>query len=153
MITGLKTIREYSIEGNLLSEQFENGLKVEYRYDRMNRIIKYICPDGSSIKKTYNPIYLSKTERIKNGEIVYEARFENYDLNGAPKCIQFPKNSGTLYLEYDLMGRPVELSSNHYREKQISYDSQGLLISKIVNSDLQKFEHDFLCQLTLEKNV
>jgi RHS repeat-associated protein len=152
LTSGKKTVREYSQEGNLLSEQFENGLTVEYNYDRMNRIVEYFCPDGSSIRKTYNPVFLEKTERIKNGQVAYEACFEEFDLKGNPKGIRFPGSSGTLSLEYDLMSRPVALARPHYKEERICYDSRGYLISKIVNKDSNEFNHDFFGQLTLEKS-
>lgn len=145
------TIREYSIEGNLQSEEFENGLKIEYLYDRINRIKGCIYPDGSSVKLSYNPVFLEKTERIKSGSAVYEASLKKFDLSGKPKEVCFPKNSGTLSLEYDQLSRPKALSSPHYKEEQISYDSRGLLVSKIVNQDIQKFTHDDLQQLTLEE--
>lgn len=151
LATGASTLREYSPEGNLLSEKFENGLQVRYRYDRINRALEYYCPNGSSIRKTYNPVFLEKTERLKNGVVIYEARFEEFDLTGTPQKIQFPKNSGTLSLEYDLLNRPISVISTHYKEKEISYDPRGLLVSKIVNGDLETFDHDFLGQLTLEK--
>ncbi|MBA3238580.1 MAG: RHS repeat-associated core domain-containing protein [Parachlamydiaceae bacterium] len=149
--TQKKTVREYSAEGNLLSEHFENGLKIGYCYDRLNRVTERIYPDGSSIKQIYNPIFISKTERLKNDAVVYNASFENFDLSGKPEKVVFPKKSGALSIKYDKLSRPKRLTSHHYKEKDILYDSRGLLTSKIVNDDLQTFEHDHLQQLTLEK--
>ncbi len=151
-ITGSKTVREYTVEGNLNSEQLENGLKISFHYDRMNRVTDTIYPDGTSVRKTYNPVFLAKTERLKNGTVNYEALFVDFDLTGLPKTIQFPKNSGTLSLEYDLLSRPIDVTYPHYQEKEICYDSRGLLVSKIVNNEFQKFDHDHLQQLTLENS-
>ncbi|MBA3602345.1 MAG: RHS repeat-associated core domain-containing protein [Parachlamydiaceae bacterium] len=149
--THKKTFRKYSIEGNLLSEQLENGLKTTYSYDRMNRVLESIYPDGSSVRQTYNPVFLKKAERIKNDKVVYKSEFKEFDPRGKPGKIIFPKNSGTAALEYDLLGRLTALKYPLYQEKQITYDSKGTLVSKIVNKDLQKFKHDHLQQLTLEK--
>src|SRR5690606_39135450 len=116
-----KTLREYSLDGNLLSEQLENKLKICYRYDRLNRVTECIYPDGSSLKQTYNPVYLTKLERIKDGQALYESSQNNFDLSGNPAQIAFPKNSGTLYLGYDLLNRPISLKSPNYAEKEICY--------------------------------
>lgn len=151
--TKKETIRKYSREGNLKSEQFENGLKINYRYDRMNRLIECIYPDGSSVKQTYNPAFLSKVERIKNDSVAYSSTFEEFDLSGKPKKIVFPKKSGKLSFKYDPLNRPKSLSYPHYKEKKIRYDKRGLLTSKIVNDELQTYDHDDLQQLTLEKTA
>lgn len=149
--TKKETVRRYSQEGNLLSERFENGLKIAYKYDYINRVTECIYPDRSSVKQTYNPAYLTKAERIKDGSVIYAASFSDFDQSGKPHNITFPKKSGNLSLKYDQLNRPIEISFPHYKEKKISYDNRGLLTSKIVNKDLQTFSHDSLQQLTLEK--
>ncbi|MBA3238751.1 MAG: RHS repeat protein, partial [Parachlamydiaceae bacterium] len=147
------TIRKYSREGNLLSEHFENGLKIAYRYDRINRIVECSYPDGSSVKQIYNPVFLTKVERIKDGSVIYCSTFNEFDQAGKPKNIVFPKNSGRLSLKYDRLNRTTTLSYPHYKERDISYDKRGLLTSKIVNNDLQSYDHDHLQQLILEKTA
>lgn len=149
--TGKQTVRKYTLEKNLKSERFENGLKIGYRYDKINRLIECTYPDGSSVKQTYNPAFLEKVERIKNGKVLYEASFNGFDLSGKPNEIIFPKNGGNLKLSYDSLNRPVRLSYRRYKEKNISYDRRGLLTSKTVNNKLQTFDHDHLRQLVLEK--
>lgn len=149
--TKKETVRKYSPEGNLILERFENGLEIKYKYDKFNRVTECIYPDQSSVKQTYNPVFLSKAERVKEGQVTYEATFSDFDRSGKPKNITFPEKSGKLSLSYDRLNRPTKLSYPHYKEKEISYDNRGLLISKIVNDDLQKFDHDSLQQLTLEK--
>lgn len=148
--THKKTARKYSKEGNLLSETFENGLKIAYEYDRANRLTKCIYPDGSAVKQIYNPVFMHAIERIKEENVLYTATLSDFDLTGKPKTIQFPKKGGTLALSYDLLDRPIELSSEHYKESAILYDSRGLLTSKTVNGELQKYDHDALGQLSLE---
>ncbi len=152
LITKKETIRKYTREGNLITEYFENGLKITYCYDRINRLIECIYPDGSSVKQTYNPVFLTKTERLKEDAVIYTSTFQEFDQAGKPKNIAFPKKSGRLSLRYDLLSRPTSLFYPCYKEKEICYDKRGLLTSKIVNDDLQTFDHDYLKQLTLEKS-
>ncbi len=151
--THKKTVRKYSSEGALLSEKFENGLKICYVYDRMNRLVECIYPDGTSVKQTYSPVFLTKSERIKNGQKVYQTEFKNFDRTGKPRRIVFPQKSGTLELEYDPLTRAISIIYPFYQEKEICYDSRGTLVSKIVNGDLQQFKHDHLQQLTQEKTA
>lgn len=151
LVDGRYTKREYALEGYLISERFENELTISYTYDRMGRITSCTYPDGSSVRKTYNPVSLCKTERIVGGVVLYDSEFLDFDMLGLPKLIQFPKNGGTVTLEYDLLNRPVSVVYPHFSETSILYDSRGLMVSKDVNHDLEKFQHDDLAQLTLEQ--
>jgi RHS repeat-associated protein len=149
--SGRSTKRVYTPEGHLLSETFENGLTVRYTHDKMGRVITFTYPDGSSVHKRYNPNSLSKIQRIKDGIVIHEIGFENFDLSGIPNTIQFPKNTGVLSLEYDFLNRPLKVSYPQHKESDIAYDSRGLLIAKTVNAKQERYEHDDLMQLTLEQ--
>lgn len=151
--TSKQTGRKYSPEGYLLSEQFENGLKISYRYDRAGRPIQCTYPDGSCIRQTYNPFFLCKAERIKDKDVVYKATFSKFDHAGKPESIKFPKKCGTLSLKYNLLSRPLSLCYERYKEEDICYDKRGLLRAKKVNDEQQKYAHDALQQLILEKTA
>ncbi len=64
-----------------------------------------IYPDGSSVRQIYNPCFLTKTERIKNESVVYNARIEKFDLSGKPKRIHFPKSSGIRKMSLTTSGK------------------------------------------------
>lgn len=150
-ISGRTTQRVYSPEGYLLSEKFENGLLIQFSYDRIGRITSCIYPDGSEVRYTYNPLFLSKTERIREGKTVYSSSYEQFDLSGVPKTIRLPKNGGTIDLTYDLLDRPLQVAYPHYVESEIQYDPRGLMSSKVVNRNLHTYAHDDLGQLTREQ--
>lgn len=129
--------------GNILREDFANGLWIESEYDTSDRPIERRLPDGSRIHYEYQGPFLKKVIRLnKDGSVIYSHSYEDYDQRSNPG-----REVGyfiSLY-KYDKMGRRINQHNPYYQET-IEYDAVGNIIRK---GDIF-YTYDVLSQMTSE---
>jgi YD repeat-containing protein len=119
----------------MLTETLDTGIKLQYVYDQLDRLIQVLLPDHSFIRYQYDSHNLLRVERIQNGVICYAHEFSDYDLVGNHKTEKMLGKARLRKIERDPLQRVIRNQAPHYDEK-LAYDAVGNLISKTV-SDLQ----------------
>ncbi|MBM3202228.1 MAG: RHS repeat-associated core domain-containing protein, partial [Chlamydiae bacterium] len=124
--TGFK--RKIDPFGNILEEQFSNGLKIEKTYDDLDRPLTMKLPTGT--------VFYSYDLRLN--EIVYKDYRHEYLYDASGNLI---KNGFTTY-KRDLKGQILELQAP-YISQSCAYDPIGNLIY----ASPESFRYDKLSQL------
>jgi RHS repeat-associated protein len=129
--------------GNILREEWSNGLWIETDYDELNRPLFRKLPDHSRIEYDYYGPFLKKVSRFSSeGDVLYAHSYEDYDVKGNPRI-----ENGlfqTSY-EYDKKGRRIS-QKNPYFIEEIAYSPSGNLMRKGNTT----YAYDSLSQLTSE---
>jgi len=141
LISGTGFQRKLDPYGNIIREDFSNGLWVESTYDEWNRPLLRILPDESQIIYEYEGPYLKKVLR-QSPSISYEHVYKKHDKTG--RVLSESSLFATTYT-YDKTGRRTSQSSPYYSE-EISYDAKGNVLQK----GLRTYTYDDLYQLTSE---
>lgn len=129
--------------GNILREEWTNGLWIESSYDELDRPLTRKLPDSSWIAYDYEGPFLKKVTRFsKNNEELYSHSYELYDAKGNPKI---EKGLFQTNYEYDLKGR-LTLQNSPYFFENIRYNASGNLIQKGHTT----YTYDYLSQMTSE---
>jgi RHS repeat-associated protein len=135
--------------GNTLQEIIDQKLTLTKTYDALNRPLTLTLPDRSSIRYTYNPVYLETVDRLSpSQDILYTHTYESYDLSGNLLQESLPFHLGKQTRSYDQNRRLKELSSPYFSQT-LSYDPGGRLT---YISAQGTFTYDDLDQLTSEPN-
>lgn len=168
-----KIITEYEYDsfGNLIRESlpyFDSGKinNTVNQYDKLNRKIETVLPDGSTIKSEY--LGLSgivtnekgqKSTSIKNilGELVQSIDDNGYVVNYTYDAFNristiTDKSNLTYKMEYDINGNRILYSNPNFKKPEISlYDVYGRKIeSKDPNEYSKTFEYDKSDRITKE---
>jgi RHS repeat-associated protein len=151
------TFKTYDANNSLSEEILGNGLSIRYSYDHMGRPTCIELPDGSSQEFVYNGARLSEVRRLTNqGAIAYSHRYREYDLSGHVIESELAGNLGTLCMNYDLLGRPVEIRTDA-RQETVQYDAVGNLIQRNICDSEGSIEclytYDDLYQLQSETGI
>ncbi len=129
--------------GNILREEWSNGLWIESAYDDWDRPLQRTLPDQSQIRYFYEGPFLKEVVRIDaNGKISYTHRYDRYDEAGR---LLAETHLGSSTYVFDAMGRQI-LKDDPYLTESCSYDPIGNLIQK--NEVL--YSYDPLSQITSE---
>jgi RHS repeat-associated protein len=129
--------------GNILREEWSNGLWIESDYDEWDRPIERRLPDRSRITYKYEGSFLKKVARVsKDGTEVYSHVYDNHDTRGNPQLET--GLFGTTY-EYDKSGRRIKQQSPYFQET-VDYDPSGNLVRK----GNTIYTYDALSQMTSE---
>jgi RHS repeat-associated protein len=113
--------------GNILREEFSNGLWIETDYDDWDRPLVRRLPDGSEIAYAYLGPFLKTVTRLRNdGAEAYSQTYDQFDARGNPQSeLGFIPTSYT----YDALGRRTSQTSPYFSET-IDYNPAGNLIRK-----------------------
>ena len=126
----------YTPLGNLKMRE-ENGVKVEFNYNRNEEII--------NIKNESNELY--RFVRNSNGDVTEEIGFDNLkrsyhrDRTGNVVRIDRPEERWTEH-EYDAVGRIIRSEYYDGSWETYSYDKRGLLTEAVNNNITVKFKRD-----------
>lgn len=132
--------------GNILKEEFDNGLWIESSYDDWNRPLERILPDNSRIAYEYEGPFLKRVIRLNpNGSSLYSHTYDQYNEVGLP--LSETNFFQTLYT-YDKTGTRKTSQVNPYLQEDLVYDEAGNLIQR--GSIL--YTYDNASQLTSERN-
>ena len=154
--SGLATLRQYDLDGNLLSETFSHGLAIDYDYDHFGRPTRIRFPDSSAVTYEYQGPHLHKIKRLDAyGQEHYEHLYEVYDLCGNVTCSKLAGQAGSLLREYDLQGRPTSTTASRWKETIDKRDPCGNLIEKTLLDSggvySSSYAYDDLYQIAEEK--
>lgn len=157
-ITQLTTERTYD-QNNLMSkEKLENGLTIDYSYDRVGRPVKLILPDSSGIAYEYKGPYLSKAIRLNHSSIPqYSHQYSQRDLSGHLIVEQLVADAGHQTHRYDLIGRIKSTISPQWQETDLVYQGLHRLLERKIKDNSKEiactYDYDKLDQLIDEKGV
>ncbi|QZA58587.1 RHS repeat domain-containing protein [Candidatus Rhabdochlamydia porcellionis] len=132
--------------GNILREEFSNGLLLESTYDDWNRPLERTLPDYSRIIYEYEGPYLKRVVRLNsNGSILYTHTYDQYNEVGL--TLSETGLFQTMYT-YDKTGVRRTSQINPYLNDTLTYDEAGNLMQRgsIV------YTYDNASQLTSETN-
>lgn len=131
--------------GNILREEFTNGLAIESSYDDWNRPTERILPDQSKILYEYEGPFLRTVTRVNRDEAtLYSHSYEEFDDKGNPLT---ETGLFTASYSYDKSGRRT-FQKNPYFEEILRYDPAGNLIQKGKTC----YSYDDASQLTSEED-
>ncbi|MGL5627152.1 MAG: RHS repeat domain-containing protein [Candidatus Rhabdochlamydia sp.] len=113
--------------GNILREEFSNGLWMESTYDDWNRPLTRTLPDKSRITYEYEGPFLIQVTRLNpKGSTLYSHTYEEYNEAGLPLsetgCFQ------TTYTYNKKLRRTSQ--TNPYLNETLVYDESGNLIQR-----------------------
>lgn len=147
-LNNLTIKREVDEHGNILSEEFPNGIQIKKTYDLLHRPLSLSLPDGGEVIYSYDPLFLREVKRLSpTGKVLYEHTYDSYDESGYLLTEHLADHS-TLNYETDTKGLLTQISGRYSEECQ--YDSIGNLISQTINGTKKEFAYDALSQLTSE---
>ena len=129
--------------GNILREEWSNGLWIETDYDELDRPLIRRLPDHSRIEYEYYGPFLKKVSRFSaKGDELYSHSYDDYDAKGNPRIENglFQTN-----YEYDKRGRRISQNNPYYSES-IEYNPSGNLVRK----GTRTYTYDSLSQMTSE---
>ena len=149
-VVGQETLRVYDENNRLNQERLANGLLLHYSYDSMGRVTKVELPDGSFQESVWESVRLREARRLTSGgELSYRHRYTDYDLSGNLVREELALNQGDLLIDYDLLGRMVQVKGPHW-EEALSYDAVGNLSQRISQGVPCDYHFDDLYQLSSE---
>ena len=129
--------------GNILREEWSNGLWIETDYDELNRPLVRKLPDHSRIEYEYYGPFLKKVSRFSSqGDELYSHSYDDYDAKGNPRI---EKGLFQTTYGYDRKGRRISKKNPYYSES-IEYNPSGNLIRK----GHITYTYDSLSQMTSE---
>ena len=127
LIGGTGFFRTLDPFGNILREEWSNGLWIETDYDELDRPLVRKLPDHSRIEYEYYGPFLKKVSRFSSrDDEFYSHIYEDYDAKGNPRI---EKGLFQTTYGYDRKGRRISQKNPYYSES-IEYNPSGNLIRK-----------------------
>lgn len=127
LIDGSGFVRHLDAFGNVLKEEFGNGLSIESTYDDWDRPLTRTLPDQSKILYRYEGPLLKKVIRLDAKEtVLYSHIYDEYDSAGHLLAETGPF---TTRYAYDKGGRRIAQENPFFKE-DLSYDEVGNLIRR-----------------------
>lgn len=131
--------------GNILKEEWSNGLWIETNYDELNRPLVRKLSDQSRIEYKYYGPFLKKISRFsRQGDELYSFSYDDYDVKGNPKV---EKGLFETIYQYDRKGRKIS-QKNPYHAESVEYNPSGNLVRK----GNITYTYDPLSQMTSESD-
>ncbi len=143
LIAGTGFERTLDSFGNILREQFANGLSIETSYDDWDQPLLRTLPGGSQILYEYEGPFLKKVVRLDAfGDALYSHAYDQYDSGG-----RLLSETGLFPAEYryDKAGRKVSQECPYFKEA-LAYDPAG----RLIQSGDVFYAYDALSQLEAE---
>lgn len=155
LVLNRSTIRIFDSNNKLIEESLAHGFAIKYKNDLLGRPMQVVLPDQSSIHYQYHGCLLEQISRYDAlCELKYTHRYLEYDLEGHILKMSLPGNSGELSTSYDLLGRPLVISTNSWKAHNIIFDAVGNLKEQTIVSNGEALTHSYsynnLYQLTSE---
>lgn len=134
-LTGLKITREVDPHGNILLEQFSDGVQIKKKYDLLHRPVSMTLPDGSEVVYHYDPLFLKKVERLSaSSKTRYEHSYDSYDESGYLLTEHLLADLGTVHHATDIKGQLTSLTSDYFKQ-EFQYDAVENLSAQVNNED------------------
>lgn len=142
--------RTYDPQDRLLTERLPSGLLFKNTYDLQGRRTLLQLPDKSSIRYTYDPLYLRSIHRTLPSGQNYTHTYNTYDFSGNLLSQTHLNNLATISYTYDPLARPTSLTSSFFSH-QVLYDPVGNITQAHLSGEPLSYTYDDLYQLTQEK--
>ncbi|MDF2549087.1 MAG: rhs25 [Chlamydiales bacterium] len=159
---GMVTERSYNDFGEIVKEILGNGLEISYGYYQSGHLKRLNLPDQSAVEYECDGLNLLAVQRKdQNDNLLYEHRALSHNWFQRELKSLLP-NGDTLERTYDVLGRPLNITSSHFSSKigdesQAGYDAAGNLLSYEVKDAVglshNTFTYDPLYQLQQEKGA
>jgi RHS repeat-associated protein len=144
-VHSLSTRRTFSLDGCLLEEVQGNGLKTTRHYDELNRCIQLDLPDTSSIKYSYDSLYLRKIERQRLLKDPLIHKYQERNLNGHPLISDLAGGIGQELRSYNSKGYLTHISTPFWSEAIHYLPEKPQIIESITFKDLTgEHKHNFI---------
>ncbi|MDE3055956.1 MAG: RHS repeat-associated core domain-containing protein [Verrucomicrobiota bacterium] len=109
--------------GNILREEWENGLWIDSTYDDWDRVTLRKFFDGSAVGYRYEGPFLKEVQRYSaGGKTLYSHLYVDYNRSGKPLL---EKGCFDTAYRYDATGRRRALLQTPYSVEKVSYDTAG----------------------------
>lgn len=149
--TGATITRTYDAKGRLLEENLPGNLTISTKYDTRGRQTSQSIADVVFLSFTYDPLYLrSITKQDASGLVHYSHHYDTYDPRGQPKE-QRTLTGCTVHSTYDLLGRPVSITSPYGTQTILERDAVGNVLSVQTDAQISTYNYTDLSQLSQEK--
>ncbi len=150
--------RLYDECGRVVRESLENGLVMEFAYDRMGRCSLLTLPDSSSVIYKHNALFMTEISRLSSaGKTLYTHSYLENDLSGRITKEMLIGRLGVVQQRWDKMGRQVKLSTpfHQWAIPNNGFDAHGNLL-EIGGKDLfgsfqNNFSYDGMYHLSKER--
>ncbi len=153
LTTGVSIQREVDPFGNILSERFSHGLKIDKTYDCRDRPLEVSLSGQGTIQYQYDPLYLRSVIRQKHpDDRTYVHQYSEYDLAGHVVTEQLMDDLGSIHHTVDLKGRKIGCKSSYFTQ-QCVYDERDNLVQAWVDDRPFTYDYDDLSQLRLEEEA
>lgn len=146
-INQLHQIRTYDAYDQLVTEELSPGNRIEYRRDLLNRITTLVLPDGSTIDYQHDPLSLTGITRTQLTYTNIQFDWSNHRID-----YRLP-NTQPVDIQYDLLGRPITISTPFWNQTLDQFDPLGNLIKATINGKPTTYTYDAQNQLTSENQI
>jgi YD repeat-containing protein len=103
--------RTYDAWDHLLTEELGPDVIIHYEYDILDRLIRMVLPDDSSVQYIYDAFHLKKINRCNAAsQVIYTYECTHYDMQGHLLASKSP--GGKVNYTYDALGRSVGIQGN-----------------------------------------
>ncbi len=151
--SGQVTERAYDHLGQLVKENFGNGLSVQYQYDKTGRVRYIVLPDQTGIEYVYNAVDLKEVHRLIAGQRTYSHFDLCHNLSGQVTQVRLPGNNGEGRYHYNALGRCTMISSAQFQQvvpEQGGFDAAGNLLCYSLQNVPYTFTYDDHYQIKSE---
>lgn len=148
LINKSRQVSHYSLEGNLLQEEFfdefgpETSVRMSYCYDENDRVTQVTLPDNSSIRYSYDAFHLTNVDRYtSDGRLAYTCACPSYDLVG--HRLQDDSPAGIINYAYNKKGRKIKVDTPFWKLSLNAFDAADNLLSTTQNDPMGSIEKLF----------
>lgn len=145
--------RTYNAYDQLKSDTLPSESTLTYAYDYLGNVRQITLPDQTKIR------YKRKGDRLleiqREGPLAYSFNYTKYDPSSNPTRMRLPAKAGKLRIDYDLINRPINISSPQW-EETLKYDAQLLdncTLHDTFGKTVSSYTYDAREQLLTENGV
>lgn len=140
------TTRVYEGE-QLVCEQLQNGLTLQYSYDLAGRRTVVVLPDDSEIQYRYEGAFLAEIERG------YIYRYKEMDHEGKPIHSELIGDLGEIHYTYNDEGHLISIEAPGWTENMEREPITGRIEKSSSNQDPTTYQYDSWNQLRKENEI
>lgn len=150
LLSGKAIERKYNSFHELVFEKFCDGFEISRSYDNLGRFLEISLSDGTALEYFYDEVNLLKVGRKRDGKLLYEHNYLEYDLSLQITKESLINNLGRVNYGFDLNGRNNLISSPFHFDSVGGFTPAGLVSSYKSNSTELFFDYDDTYQLKSE---
>ncbi len=161
-LNGITIERDYDVFGQIIKETtgYDNAdlgfSSLNYRYDRLGRLVKIVLPDQSNVTYVHDGLFGHSVQRLSSqGKLLYQHTYDSYDDQG--RLSAETGIAGYRTVSHDRHGRKTCQQTDYFSESvpEKGYDPLGSLLSVerhgIFHLQNGAYVYDALSQLVSEQ--